>query len=249
MSINEHEFKRIYSCTTSKEAQDTLVTAHEGDTRVKVAKTQMLIKQYNTLVMTETESIDDFYIRLTDIVTKLHANGIAYDRKEIVYKILSSLPQKFDNKRYAIEEMDDQNLTPELLGRKLRTVEMELEFKKQLIQTYMKQSTFNLIFTSKLNKLECHFPEIGLDSDEDCNLVSLDNHIALMSKQFKKIVKFRNKIANRQGKPTYSNHSNNRPHEKRLDKHQTEYHNKPSTDLKNTECYICGKLGHIASDC
>ena len=39
MSINEHEFKRISSCTTSKEAWDTLVTAHEGDTRVKAAKT------------------------------------------------------------------------------------------------------------------------------------------------------------------------------------------------------------------
>ena len=34
MSINEYEFKRISSCTTSKEAWDTLITAHEGDSRV-----------------------------------------------------------------------------------------------------------------------------------------------------------------------------------------------------------------------
>ena len=132
MSINEHEFKRISSCTTSKEAWDTLVTAHEGDTRVKAAKTQMLIQQYNSLIMSESESFDDFYINLNDIVTKLHANGITYDRHEIVSKILRSLPQRFDNKGYAIEEMCDINLTPELLSSKLRTVEMELEFKKQL---------------------------------------------------------------------------------------------------------------------
>ena len=85
--------------------------------------------------MSDSESFDDFYMNLTDIVTKLHANGITYDRNEIVSKILRSLPQNFDNKRYAIEEMSDQNLTPELLSSKLRTVEMELDFKKQLNQS------------------------------------------------------------------------------------------------------------------
>ena len=132
MSINEHKFKRISSCATSKEAWDTLITAHESDTRVKAAKTHMLIQQYISLIMSDSESFDDIYMNSTDIVTKLHSNGITNDRNEILSKFLRSLPQKFDNKRYAIEEMGDQNLTPELLSSKLRTVGMELEFKKQL---------------------------------------------------------------------------------------------------------------------
>ena len=86
MSINEYEFKRVSFCTTSKEAWYTLVTGHESDTCVKATKTQIIIQQYNTLVMTETESFDDFYIRLTDIVTKLHANGIIYDGKKLSLK-------------------------------------------------------------------------------------------------------------------------------------------------------------------
>lgn len=229
MSINEHEFKRISICSTSREVWDTLVTAHEGDTRVKAAKTQM--QQYNTLIMTETETFDDFYIRLIDIVAKLHANGIMYDRKEIVSKILKSLPSKFDNKRYATEEMDDPNLIAELLSSKLGTVEMELEFKKNFTTTQKKQSSSNIVFQSKVIRPEFNMPDI--DFDEDCNLENLDNQIALMSKQFKKILKFRNNIVSTQGKPAYSKSTNNRPHEKRQDKHQTKNNSKPDKDMLN----------------
>jgi len=68
MSVNEQEFKRISLCNTSKEAWDTLVSAHKGDERVKAENTQMLVQQYNTLMMDESESFDGFYIKLTTIL-------------------------------------------------------------------------------------------------------------------------------------------------------------------------------------
>ena len=135
----------------------------------------MLVQPYNTLIMDDNESFDDFYIRLTDIFTKLHANGVTYTRKEIVQKILMSLPAKFDNKRYAIEEMNDPNLTPELLSSKLRTVEMELEFKKQLTARNKRLTGPNVVFSSQLTSPKVSPLNFDLDLNEDCDLDHLDN--------------------------------------------------------------------------
>ena len=89
---------------------------------------------------------------------------------------------------------------------------MELEFKKQMTQSHRKHTSSNLSVSSKLIKPEFTIPTD--DSDEECDIDSLDNQIALMSKQFKKIDKFRDKLTNRQGMPNYPSQSNYKPHEK-----------------------------------
>ena len=71
-------------------------------------------------------------------------------------------------------------------------------------------------FSSKLTKPELKFPTY--ESDEECNIESLDNQIALITKQFKKISKFRNKVENKQGNSNYPTPSNHRPHEKNHEK-------------------------------
>ena len=74
MAVGESEFKRISTCKTSKEAWDILVSAHEGDEKVKQSKVQMLVNQFDTLMMEENERYDDFYLRLTNLVNKFAAN-------------------------------------------------------------------------------------------------------------------------------------------------------------------------------
>ena len=67
-AINATEFKRISACTSSKEAWDILMTTHEGDSRVKRAKSQILVRMYDSLFMKDNEKFDEFYLKLQDIL-------------------------------------------------------------------------------------------------------------------------------------------------------------------------------------
>ena len=54
--------------------------------------------------MKESESIKDFFSRVTEIVNQIRAHGDQIEEKKIVEKILRSLPPKFDYAAAAIEE-------------------------------------------------------------------------------------------------------------------------------------------------
>ena len=170
MAVGETEFKRISTCKTSKEAWDTLISAHEGDEKVKKSKLQMLLNQYNLLVMEENEKFDDFYLKLTDIINKLASNGVKHSDSEIVMKILRSLSDRFEPKKYAIEESNDLNtMTPEILSSKLRIFEMELDMKKSQRSKNKAASTdtnfaFNTSFETDFGNYLSDGGDVDIDS-------------------------------------------------------------------------------------
>ncbi|KAM7507347.1 hypothetical protein LguiA_017800 [Lonicera macranthoides] len=232
MAVGESEFKRISTCKSSKEAWDILIKAHEGDEKVKQSKVQMLVNQFNTLMMDENEKYDDFYLRLTDLVNKLGANGIKYSDSEIVLKILRSLTDKFEPKKYAIEESNDLNtLSPEILSSKLRVFEMELDLKKSQRGKNKNQSIDStLAFASSFDPDLTNF----VQNNGEIDLDSLDEELARLSKYFKKLVKFRNTFATKQGRSLYQNNSHDRNGYK---------------DLSHIQCRKCQKYGHYANKC
>ncbi|KAM7466661.1 hypothetical protein LguiB_014223 [Lonicera macranthoides] len=257
MAVGETEFKRISTCKTSKEAWDTLISAHEGDDKVKKSKLQMLLNQYNSLVMEDNEKFDDFYLKLTDIVNKLASNGVRHSDSEIVMKILRSLTDRFEPKKYAIEESNDLNtLTPEILSSKLRIFEMELDMKKSQRNKNKTVTTDTSIAFN--TSLETDF-EGYISENGSVDLESIDKQIALLSKQFKKIVKFRNTYAAKQGRSQFSN--NNFPYNKNVFGNGFSNNNKTSQgnqnqngqtsgrDLSHIQCRKCKKYGHYANNC
>ena len=60
--------------------------------------------------MKESESIKDFFSRVTEIVNQIRAYGDQIEEKKIVEKILRSLPPKFDHAAAAIEESEDLSI-------------------------------------------------------------------------------------------------------------------------------------------
>uniref|UniRef100_A0A0A9DE89 CCHC-type domain-containing protein n=1 Tax=Arundo donax TaxID=35708 RepID=A0A0A9DE89_ARUDO len=104
---------------TAKEAWQMLKTMHMGVKRVMEAKVQTLKSELDVLRMKEGESIDDFAMKLTSIISKIRALGEKVDEAYVVKKLLRVMPQKFLQVVSTIEQFGDfKTMTmEEVIGR------------------------------------------------------------------------------------------------------------------------------------
>jgi len=105
--VDKNMFKLIKQCTMAKDAWEILKTAHEGTTKVKRARLQLLTTKFENLRMLEDESIQDYYMNILDIANAFDSLGEKTSDEKLVRKILRSLPKRFDMKVTAIEEAQD----------------------------------------------------------------------------------------------------------------------------------------------
>eukprot|EP00253_Pinus_taeda_P003406 PITA_03406 len=106
-SVHESVFPQIAATTKSKEAWDILKTAYQGMEKVKTAKLQMLRRDFETLSMKESDTIDSFFTRVIGLITQIRSHGENLEERRIVEKILRSLPSRFEAIVVAIEETKD----------------------------------------------------------------------------------------------------------------------------------------------
>jgi hypothetical protein len=92
---------------STKEMWDKLIGSYEGNEKVKDAKLQTYRLQFEQLKMNEDETINKFFLRVEDLVNAMKGLGEKIEDVFLVQKILRSLPNRFNPKVYAIEEMDD----------------------------------------------------------------------------------------------------------------------------------------------
>ncbi|MCI82765.1 gag-pol polyprotein, partial [Trifolium medium] len=64
--VDKNMFRLINTCTEAKEAWEILQTAHEGTTKVRMSKLQLLRIKFENFKMEENESILEFNARLRD---------------------------------------------------------------------------------------------------------------------------------------------------------------------------------------
>ena len=91
---------------------------HEGTKAVKMNKLQQLTSKFESIRMSDSESFDEFYGKLNDIVNSAYNLGEINDQPKIVRKILRSLTEDFRPKVTAITESKDSDSIPidELVG-------------------------------------------------------------------------------------------------------------------------------------
>eukprot|EP00253_Pinus_taeda_P031856 PITA_31856 len=106
-SVHESIFPRIAAATKSKEAWDILKTAYQGMEKVKTAKLQMLRRDFETLSMKESDTIDSFFTQVIGLITQIRSHGEILEERRIVEKILRILPSRFEAVVVAIEEKKD----------------------------------------------------------------------------------------------------------------------------------------------
>ncbi|XP_074362300.1 uncharacterized protein LOC141702534 [Apium graveolens] len=91
---------------TAKEAWDAFKTMCLGADRVKTVRIQTLKAEFETLSMKDTESLDDFCMKLNGLVTTISL-GEAVKEAYIVKKLLRAVPTKFLHIASTIEQFGD----------------------------------------------------------------------------------------------------------------------------------------------
>ncbi|GAV67712.1 UBN2 domain-containing protein, partial [Cephalotus follicularis] len=117
-AINSNEFNRVSSYVSAKEMWDRFEVTYEGTNRVKEAKINILVHEYEMFTMHDNEDIKTMFTRFTNITNALQALDKVYTNTEMVRKILRCLPRMWIPKVTAIEEAKDLNTLPleDLLG-------------------------------------------------------------------------------------------------------------------------------------
>ena len=106
-AVHESVFPRIAAAKRSKEAWQTLMTAYQGMEKVKTTKLQLLRREFETLCMKESDTIDSLFTHVIGMVTQIRSHGETLEDKRIVEKLLRSLPSRFDVIVTTIEETKD----------------------------------------------------------------------------------------------------------------------------------------------
>ncbi|XP_042488897.1 WD repeat-containing protein 87-like [Macadamia integrifolia] len=108
-SLVSNEFAKVVGCTTSKDIWDKLKSVHEGDDKIKEAKLQHHRNLFESLKMSEGETIDKFISKVNEIINSIRGLGAEVKDVVVVKKILRSLLNLYNPKVSAIEESKDMN--------------------------------------------------------------------------------------------------------------------------------------------
>ena len=125
--VDKNIFRLVNNCEVAKDAWDILKTTHEGTSRVKMSRLQLLTSKFENLRMKEDENIHEFHMSILEIANASGALGEKMTDEKLVTKILRSLPKRFAMKVTAIEESQDiSNMRVDELIGSLQTFEMGL---------------------------------------------------------------------------------------------------------------------------
>jgi hypothetical protein len=105
--LAKSEFVKVMNLQTTKEMWEKLISSYEGNEKVKDAKLQTHRLIFEQLRMNEDENITKFFLRVDEMVNAMRGLGETIDDSLLVQKILRSLPERFNPKVSAIEEMSE----------------------------------------------------------------------------------------------------------------------------------------------
>ncbi|GJU50602.1 zinc finger, CCHC-type containing protein [Tanacetum coccineum] len=103
----------------AKEAWEALKTMFIGADRVKTARIQTLKAEFEAMNMKETEGVDEFAAKVTNIVSTMLTLGDSVDESYVVKKLLRAVSTKFLQIASTLEQFGDlDNMTvEEVIGR------------------------------------------------------------------------------------------------------------------------------------
>ncbi|KAG7582977.1 Zinc finger CCHC-type [Arabidopsis suecica] len=93
-SIPESLVLQVGKVNTAKKVWESIKSKHLGAERVKEARLQTLMAEFDRLTMKDTETIDEFAGRLSEISSKSASLGENIEETKLVKKFLKCLPRK-----------------------------------------------------------------------------------------------------------------------------------------------------------
>ncbi|CAL2268340.1 unnamed protein product [Prunus armeniaca] len=192
----------------------------------------MVLAQFEELMMSETESISEFYERVEMITNEAMSLGQPIEELLVVQKILRVLPSRFRAKKTAIMEV--QNLNEIKLGKlvgKLKTYEMELNME----ENDSKKSKNVALQGVHVSSLKGGEKSSGFEDE-----------MALFVKKFRRILKDKGKFA-REGNS--GSEKQFRPSTDRFNERNKDVKPFMKDFRKSVKYFTCGGIGHYATDC
>ncbi|MCH87884.1 gag-protease polyprotein, partial [Trifolium medium] len=227
--VDKYMFRLIKKCTVAKDAWEILKTTHEGTSKVKMSRLQLLTTKFENLRMKEDECIHDFHMNVLDFANSFDSLGEKISEEKLVRKILRSLPKKFDMKVTAIEEAQyiSSMKVVELVG-SLQTFELAVSDRSE-----KKNKSIALVSNTDDEELQS-----DMETDE-----SISDAIVLLGRQFNKVVRRMDRRPRSNVKNIPFDISKNVSSQK-----------KPKTDEKTNQgkcvqCHECEGYGHIRTEC
>ncbi|KAK2390880.1 gag-protease polyprotein [Trifolium repens] len=217
--VDKNMFRLIKQCTVAKDAWEILKTTHEGTSKVKSSRLQLLYTKFENLRMKEEETIYDFHMNVLDLANSFDSLGERLSDEKLVRKILRSLPKRFNMKVTAIEEAQD------IASMKVEEVVGSLQ-------------TFEMNFSDKIEKKGKSIAFISNTDNEEVDEEDLSKDIVLLGRQFNKILKSVDRRPRRNVQhiqPDISKQGNTSA--------------KTETDDESVQCYECEGYGHIKTEC
>jgi hypothetical protein len=227
--VDKNMFRLIKKCDVAKDAWDILKTAHEGTSKVKSSRIQLLTTKFESLRMQEDETIQDYYMNVLDIANSFDSLGEKLSDEKLVRKILRSLPKRFDMKVTAIEEAQDvSNMQVEELIGSLQNFELVVDNRSE-------KKGKGIAFTA--NTADDEGLEEGMEDE------NLPEDFVMLGRQFNKILK---QVSSR----SRGNGWNIRWNTDRQQANQKyEKNDEKNSRYKGVQCHECEGYGHIRTEC
>ena len=125
--IPEDMLPLIAEKATSAEAWETIKTNRLGDDRINEVRVQTLKSEFDRLQMKDTDSVDDFALRMKTITNEIRLLGEKFEESNAVRKFLRAVPSKFLEISSAIEQFGDlKNMTMDEVTGRLKAHEERL---------------------------------------------------------------------------------------------------------------------------
>ncbi|CAL1389301.1 unnamed protein product [Linum trigynum] len=117
-AVSKSIYLRIYGIKKAKEAWYVLRKQFQGSEKSISIRRQSLWRQFDNLMMRETDTIKDFHSRVAEIVNQIKATGDVMEERKIMERIFRNLSSKFEHIVAVIEETKDLASLPmsELMG-------------------------------------------------------------------------------------------------------------------------------------
>ncbi|KAL4577043.1 hypothetical protein LXL04_013144 [Taraxacum kok-saghyz] len=106
-SIPEDLLLGLAEKKSSKEAWEALKTQFMGEERVRTARIQTLKAEFESLNMKESEGVDEFAMKVCNIVSTMRALGDMVEESYVVKKLLRAVPSKFLQIASTLEQFGD----------------------------------------------------------------------------------------------------------------------------------------------
>ena len=105
--VPEDQLVILDAKNTAKENWEILRQRNLGVDRVIQSRIQGLKRDFEMLTMAKTDSVVDFAMKFTHIVSDLKNSGEMMDEKEVVRRFLRATPSKFDALTLSLEQYGD----------------------------------------------------------------------------------------------------------------------------------------------